>query len=141
MWEKEPSRQTLDARDPTQWGERVFRYARLGGILAIVGIGLWAFPRHYLLCALSPRPEILTVTGVVKAAPHGKPIPRATVYSDRDLAIADDNGVFRLTALKGAALTVDASGYEQGQSMVSNEAPVFFLLFPEKGHPAAPDEP
>ena len=119
----------------------MFRYARLGGIIAILGIGLWTFPRHYLLCALSPRAEIITVTGVVKAAPHGKPIPRATVYSDRDLAIADENGVFRLAALKGACLTVEASGYEQGQSVVGNEAPVFFLLFPEKGQPAAAGEP
>ena len=136
LWEKEQSEQTLHTREPKSLGDRFSRYARLAGLFVLATAAVWLFPRQGLFCSLSPGADSLTVPGIVKAAPRGLPLPQATVYSDRDLAVTDDGGSFRIAARRGSFLTVEAPGFEPAQCMVRNDAPLILLLFPEKVPPS-----
>jgi hypothetical protein len=132
MRENEPSEHhTRTDRPPEGGGDRLYVVVRLVGLGFLLTLAVWALPPRYILYPLASEAVTVPVSGVVKAAPHGAPVARATVTSDRDLAVTDEHGVFRLSSGKGAWLTIEATGFQTAQLKVRNEAPLVLLLFPE----------
>jgi hypothetical protein len=135
MWEKERSEQTQRTQPARVPADQLVRWLRLAGLALLAALAVWAFPRRHLVAPLDPRAQAVPVSGLVRGAPSGLPLPAATVVSDRELAVTDEKGFFRLSARRGSRLVIDAPGYQTAQMTVAGEAPVIVLLFPEKPPP------
>ncbi len=84
-----------------------------------------------IFAPLRQETTMVTLTGLVNAAPRGAPLAGATVSSDKELCLTDARGFFRLRAAKGAPLLVRAPGYEALRLAAEDERPLIVLLFPE----------
>ena len=133
MREKESAGQTVRAEAQGRVAERLCHAARIVCLLFILTLALWVLPRlDGVFCSLSPQAQILSVRGVVRAAPEAAPLAHATVYSDRDLHVTGPDGAFRIESRRNAQLTVEAPGYQTAQLCVKDETPLILLLFPEE---------
>ncbi len=131
MQEKEPSEQTLSESLVKSLTQRLSALSKLIALLFLCIMAIWVLPHHYILQPLSPGANLVTVSGVVKAAPHSTPLSGAVVYSDRELVITDKNGAFRIESQRGFSIHVEAPGYQPLQSKVKDATPLILLLFPE----------
>lgn len=106
-----------------------------GGVIAALAalciLGALGFPgRGGILAPLRADSTVLTLTGMVKAAPRDAPLAGATVYSDKELCLTDERGFFRLGSGKGAEVRIEAPGYEPLRLRPTSEQPLIILLFP-----------
>ena len=132
MWDREPSGRTTRGSTAGARSDHVSQGAKLAGAILLLALAVWLVPRHDgIFTSLSPRARRVTVTGIVRTAPHSAPLAGAMVYSDRDLVLTDANGLFRLSAEKGTLIQVEAAGYGPAHHTVEDESPVIFMLFPE----------
>ena len=138
MWEKEPFERTLSDRPSRGFREKFPPFARTVSLLFLLTLSVWFFPSRYLFTSLAPNAHIVTVSGLVRRAPEGTPLPHAVVYSDRELAVTDESGVFELKAREGTKLRFEAEGFEPTSVTVKRKEPIVVLLFPEKPAPGAP---
>jgi len=140
MWEKEPFERTLSDRPSRGFKEKFPPFARTVSLLFLLTLSVWFFPSRYLFTPLAPNVHIVTVSGLVRRAPEGTPLPQAVVYSDRELALTDERGLFELKARMGTKLRFEAEGFEPTSVTVKRKEPIIVLLFPEKPAPKNPAE-
>lgn len=107
-------------------------WARSAAALALLCVlGAFGLGGGGIFAPLRRETTILTLSGIVNAAPRGAPLAGASVASDRDLCLTDAGGFFRLRASRGAPVLIRAPGYEPLRLAASGEQPRFVLLFPE----------
>ena len=136
MWEKEAAEQTVNEDSTGRLGHRMAHLARVMALIFLLTLAVWVLPHmDGIFCSLSPDANLVNVSGVVRAAPHGIPLPQATVYSDRDLAVTEQNGIFRVKSGKGTVLRIEAPGFQPTQLRVKDHTPLIVLLFPDKDEP------
>jgi len=125
VWTECVSEKTAGTRAP------LARAGSAAALALLCVLGALSLRSGGIFTPLRQETTVLTLTGVVNAAPRGAPLAGAAVASDRELCITDALGFFRLRAAEGAPLLVRAPGYEPLRLAAANERPLIVLLFPE----------
>jgi hypothetical protein len=116
---------------------RAARAAVIAVLAALCVLGALGFPgRGGILASIRAEAAVVTLTGIVKGAPRGAPLPGALVFSDKEVCLTDAHGFFRLNSGKGSCLRFEAQGYATLRLTTENERPLTILLFPEAPHAA-----